>query len=206
MPILPSHDPPATVAFFERLGFFTNRGSDADYVMVERERDRAPLHARARRRPVPYRRRRVRVRPGRRRVPRRDRRRGRAGVGGVPARRPPLRAALGDDACDLSRVGPPEDKPWRVREFALADPTNNLPAHRAADRPQPAPGRTRGRPEPGPRSQDAMRPRIRSRSRRCCPPTWRDRGTSRSRRGRGASGPRRRRRSPRPSDRGRPRR
>ena len=30
VPILPSHDPPATAAFFERLGFFTSRGSDAD--------------------------------------------------------------------------------------------------------------------------------------------------------------------------------
>jgi hypothetical protein len=26
----------------------------------------------------------------------------------------------------VARIAPPEDKPWRVRELALFDPTNNL--------------------------------------------------------------------------------
>jgi hypothetical protein len=26
----------------------------------------------------------------------------------------------------LARISPVEDKPWRMREFALADPDNNL--------------------------------------------------------------------------------
>ena len=123
VPILPTHDSALTTAFFERLGFARARGSDEGYVMFERDHleihyqlvaDVDPFHTAG----VAY-----------ISVPDADAFRAEVLAAGVPepfgVGEEALRARW-DETRDLARVGPIDDKPWRVREFALADPTNNL--------------------------------------------------------------------------------
>jgi DNA-binding MarR family transcriptional regulator len=123
VPILPTHDSALTTAFYERLGFSRGRGSDDGYVMLER--DNLELHFQLVDDVDPFRTAGVAYLS----VPDADAFRAEIVGAGVA----PVFDA--DDAAlrrrwaaqrDLSRVGPVEDKPWRVREFALADPTNNL--------------------------------------------------------------------------------
>jgi len=123
VPILPTHDSALTAAFFERLGFARSRGSEAGYVMLER--GNLEIHYQLNADVDPFRTAAVAFVS----VPDADAFRAEILAAGVVA---PF--AAGEDALrarwaathDLSRVGAIEDKPWRVREFALADPTNNL--------------------------------------------------------------------------------
>jgi hypothetical protein len=120
-PILPMFDAATSRAFYERVGFTTGRGSDDDYLMVERGLVR--LHFFLAPAVDPF---------------------STAGMAYIYVddpdeyRRDILAAGVIDGAAspdlherwqsehDVSRVGAIEDKPWRMREFALLDPVNNL--------------------------------------------------------------------------------
>jgi DNA-binding MarR family transcriptional regulator len=126
VPILPTHDAAKTAAFFRRLGFVRERGSDDGYQMFER--DGIALHYTLVPEVDPFTTASVTYIS----VPDVD-----AVYDVLVAAGVPHPFGEGHDATaelrrrwsetrDLSRVGPPADKPWRVRELALADPTNNL--------------------------------------------------------------------------------
>ncbi len=120
-PILPMHDAATSGAFYERIGFTISRGSDDDYLMVERglltlHFFRAPdvdpfstagmayLYvddAEAFRREI-------------------------LASGVVDSESSPDLHERWRDEHNVARVGAVEDKPWRMREFGLADPVNNL--------------------------------------------------------------------------------
>jgi DNA-binding MarR family transcriptional regulator len=133
VPILPTHDARATRACLEPLGFEVLAGSDDGYLMLrcgglelhyQHEDDVDPFatagaafawvpdvdafHERARASSA--------VRDGLLHL--------------LPAEPEPsdeaqLRARWAAER-SIARIGAPEDKPWRVRELALFDPTNNL--------------------------------------------------------------------------------
>jgi hypothetical protein len=126
VPILPTHDAARTAAFFGRLGFVRERGSDDGYQMFER--DGIELHYTLEPGVDPFSTAWVAYVS----VPDVDALHAEFLAAGVPHpfgdghdATDALRARWAETR-DLSRVGPPTDKPWRVREFALADPTNNL--------------------------------------------------------------------------------
>jgi hypothetical protein len=120
-PILPMYDAATTRSFYERVGFTIGRGSDDEYLMVRR--GLIDLHFFHASDVDPF---------------------STAGMAYLYVddadayRREILDAGIanaGDrddlDAMwrmnrDVSRVGAIEDKPWRMREFALSDPVNNL--------------------------------------------------------------------------------
>jgi hypothetical protein len=120
-PILPMHDAATSRAFYERVGFTTGRGSDDEYLMVERGLLR--LHFFHAPEVDPF---------------------STAGMAYLYVDDPDgyrediLACGVIDGASsadlherwrtehDVSRVGAIEDKPWRMREFALLDPVNNL--------------------------------------------------------------------------------
>jgi hypothetical protein len=120
-PILPMHDAATSRAFYERVGFTTGRGSDDEYLMVQR--GLLELHFFHASDVDPF---------------------STAGMAYLYVtdadayRREILASGVVDDAAspdiherwrtdhDVSRVGAIEDKPWRMREFALLDPVNNL--------------------------------------------------------------------------------
>ena len=115
------HDAATSRAFYERVGFTTGRGSDDDYLMVER--GLLTLHFFHAPDVDPF---------------------STAGMAYLYVDDPDafrneiLASGVVDDAAsadlherwstahDVSRVGSIEDKPWRMREFALLDPVNNL--------------------------------------------------------------------------------
>ena len=134
VPILPTHDARRHPRVPRGAGLRGAPGERRRLPDGGLARPRAALPAHARRRSVPDRVERVRVGAGRRRLPPGGRwRHGRS-------RRDPLVVLeAGDGAGDpvalrtrwerersVARIGPPEDKPWRVRELALFDPTGNL--------------------------------------------------------------------------------
>jgi DNA-binding MarR family transcriptional regulator len=126
VPILPTHDAATTAAFFRRLGFVRERGSDDGYQMFER--DGIELHYTLVPDVDPFSTAGVTYIS----VPDVDAIYDELVAAGVPHpfgdghdATDALRARWAETR-DLSRVGPPADKPWRVRELALADPTNNL--------------------------------------------------------------------------------
>ena len=120
-PILPMQDAAISRAFYERVGFTTGRGSDDDYLMVERGLVRLHFFHAADVDPFST-----------------------AGMAYIYVDDPDafrhdiLASGVIDDSSsadlherwrtehDVSRVGKIEDKPWRMREFALTDPVNNL--------------------------------------------------------------------------------
>jgi DNA-binding MarR family transcriptional regulator len=133
VPILPTHDARVTRACLEPLGFDASPGSDDGYLMLHRgglelhyQRDASvdpfttagaafawvpdvdAFHRRALASSA--------VRDGVLHVLA-------PGAGGGDAA--DLRIRWRDER-NVARLGPPEDKPWRVRELALFDPTNNL--------------------------------------------------------------------------------
>jgi DNA-binding MarR family transcriptional regulator len=133
VPILPTHDARRTRAVLEPLGFEVQRGSDDGYLMLAR--GGLELHYQHDASVDPFRTASCAF----------------AWVADVDAlyelalassaARDGVLAVLaddegaGDDATlhdrwarerTVARIGPPEDKPWRVRELALFDPTNNL--------------------------------------------------------------------------------
>jgi DNA-binding MarR family transcriptional regulator len=126
VPILPTHDAARTAAFFRHLGFVRERGSDDGYQMFER--DGIELHYTLVPDVDPFTTAGVTYIS----VPDVDAIYDELVAAGVPGpfgeghdATAALRARW-TETRDLSRVGPPADKPWRVRELALADPTNNL--------------------------------------------------------------------------------
>jgi DNA-binding MarR family transcriptional regulator len=156
VPILPTHDAGVTRACLEPLGFEVSPGSDGGYLMLRRgglelhyQRDAGvdpfstagaafvwvpdvdAFHQRALASTA------VRdhllevLAPG-------------TGAGDAAALR-----ARWESERSIARIGAPEDKPWRVRELALFDPTNNLlrighpiglNRRLSTDRSHPAPG------------------------------------------------------------------
>ncbi|MGO9874829.1 MAG: MarR family transcriptional regulator [Acidimicrobiia bacterium] len=121
VPVLPTHDTSSTIAFYQRLGFMNARGGDDGYAMLER--DGIELHFTLRSDVDPF----SAAGIARLSVPDADAFRDEILAAGVtladPAADLPARWA---SERDISRVGRITDKPYRVREFALFDPTNNL--------------------------------------------------------------------------------
>ena len=121
VPVLPTHDAALTVAFYRRIGFRSMRGGDAEYVMLER--DSIELHFSLHPDVDPF----ATAGVARLSVPDADALRAEVVAAGIGQRvaAEDLRARWAKTR-DLSGVGPISDKPYRVREFALFDPTNNL--------------------------------------------------------------------------------
>ena len=121
IPMLPMHDAATTIAFYRRIGFMSGRGGDDGYAMLLR--DEVELHFTLDPDVDPFRTAGV----ARLSVPDADAFRAEILAAGV------VDAGGADDlparwerTHDISRVGSLEDKPYRVREFALFDPSNNL--------------------------------------------------------------------------------
>jgi hypothetical protein len=121
IPVLPMYDSAATVTFYQRIGFRNGRGGDDGYVMLEREG--VELHFALAPDVDPFR----TAGTARLSVPDADAFRDELLAAGV------VENNDGEDlharwerTHNLARVGPISDKPYRVREFALFDPTNNL--------------------------------------------------------------------------------
>jgi DNA-binding MarR family transcriptional regulator len=121
IPVLPTHDTRATVAFYQRIGFMHDRGGDDGYAMLER--GGIELHFTLTSDVDPF----STAGIARLSVPDADAFRDEILAVGVPKADPAadLSARWANER-DISRVGPITDKPYRVREFALFDPTNNL--------------------------------------------------------------------------------
>jgi DNA-binding MarR family transcriptional regulator len=121
IPVLPTHDPAATIAFYQRIGFRKNRGGDDGYAMLER--DGVELHFTLSPEVDPF----ATAGMARLSVPDADAFREEILAAGVVENHHDVDLhARWVTAHDLARVGPITDKPYRVREFALFDPTNNL--------------------------------------------------------------------------------
>jgi DNA-binding MarR family transcriptional regulator len=121
IPVLPMYDAARTVAFFTRIGFMNSPGSDDRYVMLERGMIELHFALNADVDPL------ATAGVARISVPDADAFRAEVIAAGVSERK------RSDDlhsrwarTHDLSGVGRISDKPYRVREFALFDPTNNL--------------------------------------------------------------------------------
>ncbi len=121
IPMLPMHDATTTIAFYRRLGFMSGRGGDDGYAMLLR--DEIELHFTLEPHVDPFRTAGV----ARLSVPDADAFRAEILAAGV------MEASPDDDlharwarTHDISRVGTIDDKPYRVREFGLFDPSNNL--------------------------------------------------------------------------------
>jgi DNA-binding MarR family transcriptional regulator len=121
IPVLPTHDTAATVRFYERVGFRNGRGGDDEYVMLER--DGVELHFALNPDVDPF----ATAGIARLSVPDADSFRAEVLAAGVVERDPAVDLhRRWASTHDVSRVGPIADMPYRVREFALFDPTNNL--------------------------------------------------------------------------------
>jgi DNA-binding MarR family transcriptional regulator len=121
IPVLPTHDPAITVAFYQRIGFMNDRGGDDAYAMLMR--DAIELHFTLTPDVDPF----ATAGMARLSVPDADAFREEILRAGVVENDPAvdLRARWASTR-DVGRVGSIADKPYRVREFALFDPTNNL--------------------------------------------------------------------------------
>jgi DNA-binding MarR family transcriptional regulator len=127
VPMLPTHNAAITEAFFRSIGFTVGRGSDDEYLMLDY--DGISLHFFAKPDVDPF----ATAGMAGVAVPNADTFRtaiiesGAAEVLSAPGAGD-ARALRGRwrETRNLARVGTIEDKPWRVREFALFDPTNNL--------------------------------------------------------------------------------
>ena len=121
IPMLPMHDATATIAFYRRIGFMSARGGDDHYAMLLR--DEVELHFTLDPHVDPF----HTAGIARLSVPDADAFRAEILAAGVveagPADDLPARWA---NTHDISRVGAISDKPYRVREFGLFDPSNNL--------------------------------------------------------------------------------
>jgi hypothetical protein len=121
IPLLPTHDTATTVEFYERIGFRNSRGSDDGYAMLER--DGVELHFTRKPGVDPF----TTAGVARLSVPDADAFRDEIIAAGVSLNDPHADLhARWAKTHDLARVGPIADKPYRVREFGLFDPTNNL--------------------------------------------------------------------------------
>jgi DNA-binding MarR family transcriptional regulator len=124
-PILPSHDIALTTAFFAALGFTLSRGSDEGYAMVER--GAIALHFTHQPGVDPF----SGAGSAYLEVPDAGAlHREFAASGAAAAWQPDLTEASVRERWaaerNVARLGaPPENKPWRMREFALFDPSNN---------------------------------------------------------------------------------
>jgi DNA-binding MarR family transcriptional regulator len=125
-PILPSHDVALTTAFFTALGFTLCAGSDEGYAMLER--GAIELHFTHQPGVDPF------SGAGSAYLQVADSGalyREFAAAGAAAPWEPDLSEALLRERWagerNVARLGaPPENKPWRMREFALFDPSNNL--------------------------------------------------------------------------------
>ena len=121
IPVLPTHDTSVTVAFYRRIGFMNGRGGDDGYAMLLR--DGVELHFTLDADVDPFRTAGI----ARLSVPDADAFRNEVlDAGVVESDAAADLHARWAETRDLSRVGPISDKPYRVREFGLFDPTNNL--------------------------------------------------------------------------------
>lgn len=127
IPVLPSHDITTTERFFRALGFTKRRGSDHSYLMVER--DGIEVHYTLTPDVNPFR----TAWTARLSVADADAFRHEVAESGAAemldapgaGNEKQLRARW-KGTRNLARYGQIADKPYRVREFALFDPTNNL--------------------------------------------------------------------------------